>query len=321
MTAGTAADDASRHGAIVNLCPTGMVPDKAMTPHVPLTAEEIIRDTGACIAAGANFVHLHARDAAGKPHYSREIYARQIAGIREAHADVTICVSLSGRNFGEFEQRSDPLRLTGDLRPDMGSLTLSSLNFPGQPSINAPEMVRRLAETMLEHEIRPELEVFDVGMVNYAHYLIAKGVLRPPYYFNILLGNVANAQATPAQLAAILSELPEHSVWCLAGIGRQQLRANTLGLLLGDGVRVGIEDNIWFDDARTRLATNPELVERVVRLAGLLERPLASVSEVRDRLGIAPLGSTARERRSGAVAARGPRHYVSAPETGRSAVR
>ena len=91
MKAGTASDTASRHGAIVNLCPTGMVPDKAMTPHVPVTPGEIVADARACIEAGANLVHLHARGDDGQPHYSREIYARQIAGIRESHVhDVTI---------------------------------------------------------------------------------------------------------------------------------------------------------------------------------------------------------------------------------------
>ena len=282
-------------GAIINFCPTGMVPTREMTPHVPLTPGEIIADVRRCIEAGANLVHLHARDERGVPHYSREIYARQIAGIREHDADVTICVSLSGRNFGEFAQRSDPLLLTGDLRPDMGSLTLASLNFTGQPSINSPEMVRRLAGTMLDRGIKPELEVFDVGMVNYANVLIDKGLLEPPFYFNILLGNIASAQATPAQLAAILSALPPGAIWCLAGIGRQQLTANTMGLLLGDGVRVGLEDNIWYDDARTELATNRGLVERVVSLATVLERPIATSGEVRQRLGIAPVTAPDRD--------------------------
>jgi len=275
--------------AIVNLCPTGMVPDKAMTPHVPLEADEIVADVKACTAAGANLVHLHARGPDGKPHYDRSLYARQIAGIREACPDLTICVSLSGRNFGAYEQRSDPLQLRGSLRPDMGSLTLASLNFPQQASVNAPDMVRRLAETMLDRGIKPELEVFDVGMVNYACYLIEKDVLRPPYYFNILLGNIASAQSTPAQLAAILSALPPDSIWCVAGIGRQQLAANTLGLLWADGVRVGLEDNIWLDGARRQRATNLQLVGRVVRLAGELERRIATPAEVRERLGIQPL--------------------------------
>lgn len=289
QTSASGAAGAKPHGAIVNFCPTGMVPDRAMTPHVPIAPGEVVRDVTACVERGANIVHIHARDESGVPHYSREIYARQIAGIREAHPELTICVSLSGRNFGEFHQRSDPLTLAGDLRPDMGSLTLASLNFSGQASVNSPDMVRRLAETMAERGIRPELEVFDVGMVNYAHYLIAKGVLNPPYYFNILLGNIASAQATPAQLAAIISALPENSIWCLAGIGRQQLAANTLGLLFGDGVRVGLEDNIWYDQERTRQATNAELVERVMQLAAMLERSAAKPCEVRRRLGILPL--------------------------------
>lgn len=279
----------SQAGLIINFCPTGMVPTRDMTPHVPLTPTEIIADVRDCIDAGANLVHLHARDERGVPHFSREIYARQIAGIREHSPDITICVSLSGRNFGEFDQRADPLKLTGDLRPDMGSLTLSSLNFTGQPSINSPHMVRRLAGAMQERGIKPELEVFDVGMVNFANVLIDKGLLEPPFYFNILLGNIASAQATPAQLAAILSALPQGSIWCLAGIGRQQLTANTLGLLLGDGVRVGLEDNIWYDGARTGLASNRDLLDRVVQLAGLLERQVATPAEVRQRLGITPL--------------------------------
>jgi uncharacterized protein (DUF849 family) len=266
-----------------------MIPTKAMTPHVPVSPAEIVTDVLDCVQAGANLVHLHARDATGTPHYDREIYARQIAGIREAQPDLTICVSLSGRNFGALEQRADPLELRGDLRPDMGSLTLASLNFPQQPSINAPDMVRRLAERMHERGIKPELEVFDVGMVNYANYLIEKGVLTPPHYFNILLGNLASAQATPAQLAAILSALPPDSIWSLAGIGRQQLTANTLGLLWGDGVRVGLEDNIWFDGERRQLATNRALVERIVSLAHSLERRVATAQEVRSRLGICPL--------------------------------
>jgi uncharacterized protein (DUF849 family) len=281
------------HPVIINFCPTGMIPTKAMTPHVPLTPAEVVSDVLECVGAGVNLVHLHARDAAGRPHYDREIYARQIAGIRDAQPDLTICVSLSGRNFGALDQRADPLELRGDLRPDMGSLTLASLNFPQQASINAPDMVRHLAERMRERGIKPELEVLDVGMVNYANYLIDKGVLTPPFYFNILLGNLASAQATPAQLAAILSALPPGSIWCLAGIGRQQLTANTLGLLWGDGVRVGLEDNIWFDQKRTALAGNRDLVERVVALAATFDRSVASVHEVRARLGITPLAGHA----------------------------
>jgi uncharacterized protein (DUF849 family) len=272
--------------AIVNLTPTGMVPTKASTPHVPLTVREIVADVGRSVRRGANLVHVHARDRQGRPTYRREVYARLIGGIREQFPDLPICVSLSGRTFTTFEERADPLRLAGDLKPDLASLTLGSLNFAGAASMTSPEMIRRLAERLAERGVKPELEVFDLGMLNYAHYLIDRGLLRPPHYFNFILGNVASAQATPAHLGQLMAELPPDSVWTAAGIGSYQLPMNTLGLLFGGGVRVGIEDNIWLDAQKREPATNEALVDRVVRLAGILGRPIASFSEVRALLGL-----------------------------------
>ncbi len=278
-------------GFIMNLCPTGMLLTRQQSPHVPLTPAEIVADVDRCVALGVNLVHIHARDDGGNPHYSRDIYARIIAGIRNLHPDLTLCVSLSGRKYQDLTNRTDPLMLSGDLRPDMGSLTLSSLNFNGQASINAPDVVWRLAEMMAEKGIKPELEVFDLGMLNYAKYLINKGVLDPPYYFNILLGNIAGAQTTPSQLTALINELPADSIWCTAGIGQQQLQANILGLMFGDGVRVGLEDNHWYDQKRQILAQNSHLVKRVRTTAEMLELSPATPSAVRKRLGITPLSA------------------------------
>jgi 3-keto-5-aminohexanoate cleavage enzyme len=271
---------------IVNLTPTGMVPTKDVTEHVPVTVPEIVEEVKRCVALGVNVLHLHARDDQGRPTYSKDVYARLIAGIREACPQVVIGVSLSGRNFGEFEQRADPLALTGDLKPDLASLTLGSMNFVRGASVNSPEMIERLAGAMTARGIKPELEVFDLGMVNYAHYLIRKGLLRPPHYFNVILGNVATAQAHPSHLGVILRELPDDSLWTCGGIGGAQLAANTLGILFGNGVRVGLEDNIWLDARRTCLATNAELVCRVVSLAGTLGREVGSADEVRTALGL-----------------------------------
>lgn len=278
-------------GFILNLCPTGIMLSRTQSPHVPLTPAEIVADVDRCVALGINMVHLHARDGQGHPHYSRDIYARIIGGIRELHPDLTLCVSLSGRYHPEFDLRTDPLMLAGDLRPDMGSLTLSSLNFNGQVSINPPDDVRRMAELMAEKGVKPELEIFDLGMLNYAKYLINKGILQPPYYFNILLGNIAGAQATPAQLTALLGELPADSICCVAGIGQQQLQANMLGMLFCDGARVGLEDNPWYDRNRSTMARNVDQVKRVLTVADLLERVPATPAAVRQRLGILPLGS------------------------------
>jgi len=122
-------------------------------------------------------------------------------------------------------------------------------------------------------------------------HLIDKGILSPPYYFNILLGNIAGAQTSPAQLTALINELPADSIWCVAGIGQQQLKANMLGLMFGDGVRVGLEDNPWYDQKRQTLAQNIQLVERVRRTAEMLELFPATPSAVRKRLGITPLSA------------------------------
>jgi 3-keto-5-aminohexanoate cleavage enzyme len=279
-------DSSPSTGFILNLCPTGMMLSRRQSPHVPLTPAEIIADVDRCVALGANLIHIHARDENGKPHYDRDIYARIIAGIRELHPDLTLCVSLSGRHHQDFTCRTDPLMLSGDLRPDMGSLTLSSLNFYSQASVNAPDVVRRLAEMMVEKGIKPELEIFDLGMLNYARYLIDKGILQPPYYFNLLLGNIAGAQIAPAQLAALINDLPAESIWCVAGIGQQQMQANMLGLMFGDGVRVGLEDNPWYDRNREILARNVDLVKKVRTAADLLELVPAAPAAVRERLGI-----------------------------------
>ncbi|MRR15253.1 MAG: 3-keto-5-aminohexanoate cleavage protein [Deltaproteobacteria bacterium] len=273
-------------GIMINMAPTGMIPTKAMTPHVPMSISEIVEEAKRCVELGVSILHLHARDNTGAPTYRKEIYARLIGSIREACPDVIICVSLSGRNFNAFEQRADPLALVGDVKPDMGSLTLASMNFSRSTSMNSPEIIRRLAERMAEAGIKPELEIFDSGMVNYACYLADRRIISPPYYFNIVLGNIATAQAKPAHLGLLIHELPPDSYWTGGGIGTCQLRMNALGLLYGHGVRVGLEDSLWFDETREVLATNQMLVQRVRELAGILGKRIASPGEVRKALGL-----------------------------------
>jgi 3-keto-5-aminohexanoate cleavage enzyme len=271
---------------IINLAPTGMVPTRAMSPHVPLTVAEIVADVVACAELGATIFHLHARDDAGLPTYKQDIFAKLIEGIRNVCPNVTICVSLSGRHFTEYDQRSAPLNLTGDLKPDMASLTLSSLNFNKDASLNSPDMIYRLAAKMAECEIKPELEVFDVGMLNYAKYLMSKGVLTPPYYFNFILGGVATGQASPLQLGVLMAELPQESVWCGGGFGEHQVSMNALGMCFGGGVRTGLEDNLWSDSSRTQLTTNRALVARAVAMAHVLGRGITTPAQTRAMLDL-----------------------------------
>jgi len=270
---------------ILNFTPTGLIPTREMTPYVPITPQEIAQEVLDIAALGVSMVHLHAREpASGEPTYKKEIYAEIIRGIRRKDRNLILCVSTSGRYHNEFEKRSDCLELDGDVRPDFASLTLSSLNFNKQASVSTPQMIQLLAKKMAERGIRPELEVFDLGMINYAKYLIQKDILTPPYYFNIILGNIACAQADMLHLGLIIKELPEGSIWSVGGVGNEQLKVNIMSILSGGGVRVGIEDNIWYDTERTELATNRALVERILNIAKTLGFTPYTPKEARELL-------------------------------------
>ena len=274
---------------IVNFTPTGMIPTKSMTPHVPVSVDEIVEEVHRAVDLGITMVHVHARDECnGEPTYRAEVYGRIIEGIRRFSPDLIVCVSLSGRNFPELERRAEPLQLDGDLKPDMGSLTLASLNFVRQASVNAPDVVSGLASRMRERGVVAELEAFDLGMVNYAKYLEKKGLIEPPNYFNLLFGNIASAQPSLLHLGAMITDLPPDSLWSAAGLGGAQLPVIATAIAFGGGVRVGLEDNIFYDSGRTRLATNVELLQRVHQLAEIHERGVMSPADARRRLGLAP---------------------------------
>jgi len=255
---------------IINFTPTGMIPTKQMTPHVPVSPSEIVEEVHKAYEMGITIVHLHARDKTGKPTYKASVYQEIIEGIRKHCNDLILCISHSGRDFNEFEKRSEAI----SLKVDMGSLTLSSLNFPKQASVSDPKMVQNLAIKMKENGVKPELEVFDPGMINYAKYLIKKSILEPPYYFNILLGNIAGTQDDMGYISLMIKDLPDNSYWALAGIGNAQLRTTALAIAYGGGVRIGLEDNIYYDKHRKKLATNCELLQRVHHIAEIFEREL-----------------------------------------------
>lgn len=273
---------------IIDFTPTGMIPTKSMTPYVPVNAREIIEDVHSAWQLGITKVHLHARDPLTEsPTFKKETYAEIIEGIRKFAPALVVCVSLSGRTFSKFEERSDVLELEGPLKPDMGSLTLSSLNFNKIASMNSPDMIQDLAAKMKKLGIVPELEAFDAGMINYAKYLIKKGLLIPPYYFNLLLGNIACAQADLLHAGIMIRDLPENSLWSLAGIGEEQLKMNSVAIAIGGGVRVGLEDNIWYDSSRTIPARNIDLIKRIHLLADANGRNIMTSEEFRQKMNLA----------------------------------
>jgi uncharacterized protein (DUF849 family) len=261
---------------IVNFTPTGTqtTRDNSLAPLLP---NEIIEEVHSANEVGISIVHLHARDEETKNTYKKEVYQKIIEGIKKHCPDLLICVSLTGRNFPELEKRTEVLQLY----PDMGSLTMSSLNFPSGASINQPETILSLIKDMDKYGVQPEIECFDTGMLNYTNYLISKNKLKPPYHINVILGNIYNGQCDLGTLATIKSNLPTNSYTCLGGIGSQQLKSTTYGLLDFDGVRIGLEDNLYFKDKEK--TTNIELLKRLHRIMDELDMTHYTSNELRQR--------------------------------------
>lgn len=249
-----------------------MIPTKKNVSNVPIQPNEIIDQVGDAIEMGITMVHIHAKDKYGNNTYDNKVFEKIISGIRDIDSNIVICATTSGREYKSFAERSSVLELSGKSKPDMASLTLSSLNFNKQASINEPDMILNLAEKMKKNKIVPELEIFDLGMANMANYLINKKIVPKKSYANIILGNIACSQADFLSLGAILSNLPKTTLYAIGGVGKSQLKANTMGIIDGSGVRVGLEDNYWFDDKRNLIASNLMLLQRVHNLLQIHEK-------------------------------------------------
>ncbi len=275
-----------RRKLIINVALTGNYSSKETNPNVPCGPDEIVTDAVRCHAAGATFFHIHAREPDLKPSCRTELFGEIISNIRRKCPEAILCATTSGRVFKTFEQRSAVLDLEGDQRPDFASLSLGSMNFPKEASVNSPQMIEALAKRMLDKGIRPELEVFETGMINYAAYLMRKGLLRQPPYFNLFFGLLGTMPGRMVDMVHQVASMPAGSVWGAAGGGRFQLPVNTSAILMGGHVRVGLEDNLFMDYDKTELATNEALVRRVVRIAGELGRPVAKPGEARSILGL-----------------------------------
>jgi uncharacterized protein (DUF849 family) len=268
---------------IINFTPTGTQTTRSNSL-APLLPSEIIEEVHEANELGISIVHLHARDENTLENtYRKEVYQKIIEGVKKHCPELLICVSLTGRNFPEIEKRTEVLQLL----PDMGSLTMSSLNFPTGASINQPETILALIEEMDKYGVQPEIECFDTGMLNYTNYLISKkilsckwGKLIPPYHINVILGNIYNGQCDLGTLATIKYNLPEYSKVCLGGIGSQQLKSTTYGLLDFDGIRIGLEDNLYYNDKNK--TTNMDLLKRAHRIMQELNFKLYTSKDLRE---------------------------------------
>lgn len=267
-------------GLVITVAPTGSVPTKAMTPYVPLTPEEIAETAVTCREAGASVIHVHARDTEGKPTLDAAVYAR-IHELITARTDLIVQISTGGRAGMDPEDRGAAVRA---IRPEMASLTTGSMNFPDRVYANPFDVVQYLARVMQEAGTKPEMEVFEAGMIANALVLVDQGVAERPLHFDFVLGSRGSLPASPRNLLFLTESVPTGSTWTVAGLGRWQLPMAALAILLGGHVRVGLEDNLYY--RKGELATNEQLVARVVRLAHELGRPVATPVEARRILGL-----------------------------------
>lgn len=267
---------------IITVALTGNVITKKMNPHLPVTAEEIASDVRRCADAGASVFHVHARDSEARPTLDLAVYKQNVRKIKEAAPDVIIQLSTGARAGKDWEARTAPVRLL----PEMGSFTTGSNNLPGIVYENSPQFIEHLARVFQETGVKPEIEVFETGMINNALYLEKKGLIQPPLHFDFVLGAPGAMPASVKNLLFLSETVPHGSTWSVAGIAKGEIPLSTAAILLGGHVRVGLEDNIRMPDGSA--ASNPLLVEKVIRIAREIGREIATPQEARSILSLNP---------------------------------
>jgi 3-keto-5-aminohexanoate cleavage enzyme len=275
--------------------------DPAQSPHIPASPEDIGRSAVEAWREGAAIVHLHARDDHGEPTGDAEYFRRAVSVIREAGSDVIVNLTTSFGGAGEnvWDQRFAAL----EARPEIASLDCGTLNFGEYVFHNSVPFLRELASRMQRAGIKPELEIFDAGMVGTAARLAEDGLLAGPQWFQFVLGVAGGAPAGEHEVLHLRSLLPDGALWSVCALGRHQLPMNALAIVLGGHARTGLEDNLHY--RKGELADNPRLVERVRRLADTLERPVATPSQARALLGLRGLNERHADSSAAASSAKG----------------
>lgn len=261
---------------------TGAETTRERQPALPITPAEQAEAAAEAVKAGASIIHLHVREDDGKPSQRVERFKEAIDAIRAAAPGVIIQISTGGAIGESIENRAKPLTL----KPDMASLNLGTMNFGDDVFMNHPRDILALAAKMHQSGVMPELEIYEVGMLENAFRLAKQGVLREPLHFQFVLGVPGGMSGDPRNLMHLVSLLPSPDLhWGVAGIGRFQLPLAEQALEMGGHVRVGFEDNIFYNKGELA-KSNAQLVERVSRIARESGREVATPAVARKLLGI-----------------------------------
>lgn len=269
---------------IICVAITGSVPTQSDNPAVPVTISEQIESTHAAFEAGASIAHCHVRDDEGKPTSDPDRFAKLKDGLEQHCPGMIVQLSTGGRS-GAGRDRGGML----PLGPDMASLSVGSNNFPTRVYENSPDLVDWLASEMITHDVKPEIEAFDLSHIFHAALMQKRGQLKGTPYVQFVMG-VKNAMPADRAVfdfyrATVARLFGDDAPWCAAGVGPNQIVLNEWAISTGGHARTGLEDNIRID--KTTLApSNAALVARAVDLCEKYERPVATWAQARKILGL-----------------------------------
>jgi 3-keto-5-aminohexanoate cleavage enzyme len=265
---------------IITAAVNGAETMREQNPNVPYTADEIAAEAKKCREAGAAMIHVHGRNDDGTPTQDRETFRKILTTVR-AQSDILVQFSTGGAVWMDVEERIEAL----DLRPDMATLTTGTVNFGDDVFKNTIPMIKTIASRLSEFGIQPEIEVFEIGMMDTALSLLAEGVLTAPLHFDFVLGVPGAMAARPEYLDFLVTLLSSGSTWSVAGIGRHELPLAYKALEMGGHVRVGLEDNVYL--AKGVFAQGSwELVQKVAERARELGRRPVGPAEAKSLLSL-----------------------------------
>ncbi len=268
---------------IITAAITGSRITRDIAPHIPYTPEEIVQSSIECWNAGASIVHIHVRDPkTGLGTQDFTLFQQVVNRLRE-QTDLVLCLTTSGipgRNL-PTKERLIPL----ELEPELASLDAGSINLGKGVFSNPPDFLDEAAKRMKEKGVKPEIEIFDSGMIVTALRMQQEGKLDEPLHFQFVLGTPSGAPATHKSFLHLYEHISKKSTWSIIGIGKSHLPMSMIGLTMGGHVRVGMEDNIYYD--KGALATsNAQFVERIVRISKAYGREVACPDDTRTILGL-----------------------------------
>ncbi|MEA5093527.1 3-keto-5-aminohexanoate cleavage enzyme [bioreactor metagenome] len=267
---------------IITVAPTGAWPTKENNPNLPMTPKEIAEDVYECYKAGAAVAHLHMRDDAGKGTMSKEKFQETVNLIREK-CDIVLNLTTSGDLNATDETRQAHLKA---IKPELASYDCGSMNWMNNSLfINHPKFLEELGMTMQENGVKPEIEIFDAGMIYNSLYYLKQGVLKAPLHYQFVLGAAGGTAATVENLVYLKSLIPEGSTWSALGIGKGHVPIMLAAIAMGGHVRVGMEDNVLFAP-KVLADSNAQFVTRAANIIRESGNEVATPDEAREILGL-----------------------------------